>query len=58
MIIENNCPKCGRAISIDADTTNGSFICGICECEINLQYDMHISENGIETEIVIFKEKN
>jgi len=55
--IQNNCPKCGRKISVNDDTINGVFHCYFCDCEIELNYDMIIQENGIETEIVTFKEK-
>ena len=56
MRIENNCPTCGRLIQVDDEIKN-NFTCDLCECEINLEYEMIITEFGIETEVVIFKEK-
>ena len=56
MKIENNCPTCGRLIQID-DETVSNLICDLCENEFCVEYDMIISESGIETEVVIFKEK-
>ena len=55
MKIENNCPNCGRLVQIDDETRN-NFTCDLCECEINLEYDMIINSNNVETEVVIFKE--
>ena len=57
MQIQNNCPNCGRTIIVNDDAINGIFHCYLCECEIYLNYEMQISEEGVETEVVIFKEK-
>lgn len=57
MTIQNNCPNCGRIIIVNDDEINGTFHCYLCECNIELNYEMIIDSNNIETEIVVFKEK-
>lgn len=56
MLINNNCPNCGRLLEI-TDNSKDEIICNVCECPIDVNYDIIITEEGIETEITIFKEK-
>ena len=58
VIIKNNCPNCGRAISVKEDEINGILHCYFCDCEIDLEYEMLVDSNNVETEVVIFKTKS
>lgn len=56
MLINYNCPNCGRLLK-NIDNLKDEIICNVCECVIDVNYDIIITEEGITTEIAIFKEK-
>lgn len=56
MLINNNCPNCGRLLEY-TDSSKDEITCNVCECVIDVNYDIIITEEGIETEIMLFKEK-
>lgn len=56
MLINYNCPNCGRLLE-DIDNSKDEITCNVCECVIDVNYDIIITEEGIETEIMLFKEK-